>query len=171
MSRYWSLKETGRGYWGKSLKNQINSHSKSQTNLLLQISWTLSRKITSQCLRCWRIHCVKIVQIRSYFWSVFSLIRTEYGEIRSIWTLHSDNNNYSIIVKCIWERKNFYEAKSHFFAFFWTLYPPNFSKKCPIDPKLQQSAWHLPRTRIVFSLFPRNFQSNYPLKMTSEQSA
>ena len=26
-------------------------------------------------------HCVKSVQIRSFFWSVFSRIRTEYGEI------------------------------------------------------------------------------------------
>ena len=25
------------------------------------------------------IYCVKSVQIRSYFWSVFSCIRTEYG--------------------------------------------------------------------------------------------
>ena len=40
-----------------------------------------------------RMHCVKSVQIRSFFWSVFSLIRTEYGEIlriqsecRKIWT-------------------------------------------------------------------------------------
>ena len=30
----------------------------------------------------WR--CVKYVQIRSFFWSVFSGIRTEYGDIRSI---------------------------------------------------------------------------------------
>ena len=29
-------------------------------------------------------HCVKSVQIRSLFWSVFSRIRTEYGEIQSI---------------------------------------------------------------------------------------
>ena len=29
-------------------------------------------------------HCVKNVQIRSFFWSVFSRIRTEYGEIQSI---------------------------------------------------------------------------------------
>ena len=29
-------------------------------------------------------HCVKSVQIRSFFWSVFSRIRTEYREIRSI---------------------------------------------------------------------------------------
>ena len=28
--------------------------------------------------------CVKSVQIRSFFWSVFSRIWTEYGEIRSI---------------------------------------------------------------------------------------
>ena len=26
-------------------------------------------------------HCVKSVQIRSYFWSVFSFIRTEYGDL------------------------------------------------------------------------------------------
>ena len=29
-------------------------------------------------------HCMKSVQIRSYFWSVFSRIWTEYGEIQSI---------------------------------------------------------------------------------------
>ena len=29
-------------------------------------------------------HCLKIVQIRRFFWSVFSRIRTECGEIRSI---------------------------------------------------------------------------------------
>ena len=28
-------------------------------------------------------HCVKSVQIRSYFWSIFSGIRTEYGDLRS----------------------------------------------------------------------------------------
>ena len=28
-------------------------------------------------------HCVESVQIRSFFWSVFSRIRLEYGEIRS----------------------------------------------------------------------------------------
>ena len=38
------------------------------------------------------VHCVKIVQIRRFFWSVFSRIRTEYGKIRTrqkflIWTL------------------------------------------------------------------------------------
>ena len=31
-----------------------------------------------------RVHCVKCVQIRSFFWSVFSRIRTEYGEIVSL---------------------------------------------------------------------------------------
>ena len=29
-------------------------------------------------------HCMKSVQIRSYFWSVFSCILTEYGEIASL---------------------------------------------------------------------------------------
>ena len=29
------------------------------------------------------VHCVKSVQIRSFFWSVFSCIRTEYRKIRT----------------------------------------------------------------------------------------
>ena len=34
---------------------------------------------------CFRkiMHCVKSVQIRSYFWSVFSCIRNQYGDLRS----------------------------------------------------------------------------------------
>ena len=36
-------------------------------------------------------HCVKSVQIRSFFWSIFSFIRTEYGEIRSIVSVFSPN--------------------------------------------------------------------------------
>ena len=31
-----------------------------------------------------RYRCVKSVQLRSYFWSVFTCIRTEYGDLRSI---------------------------------------------------------------------------------------
>ena len=30
-----------------------------------------------------KLHCVKSVKIRSFFWSVFSCIRTEYGDLRS----------------------------------------------------------------------------------------
>ena len=37
-----------------------------------------------QFLFCyWTRHCVKSVQIRSYFWSVFSCIRTEYRKMRT----------------------------------------------------------------------------------------
>ena len=32
----------------------------------------------------WILHYVKSVQIRSFFWCLFSRIQTEYGEIRSI---------------------------------------------------------------------------------------
>ena len=32
-------------------------------------------------LFCCYLHCVKSVQIQSYFWSVFSCIRTKYGEL------------------------------------------------------------------------------------------
>ena len=37
--------------------------------------------ITYKTEKTSKTHCVKSVQIRSYFWSVFSCIRTEYGEI------------------------------------------------------------------------------------------
>ena len=36
------------------------------------------------------LHCAKSVQIRSYFWSVFSRIRTEYGEVQSIYRIQSE---------------------------------------------------------------------------------
>ena len=37
----------------------------------------------SETMKSWTTHCVKSVQIRSYFWSLFSCIRTEYGDLRS----------------------------------------------------------------------------------------
>ena len=32
---------------------------------------------------CIFVHCVKSIEIRSFFWSVFSCNRTEYGDLRS----------------------------------------------------------------------------------------
>ena len=43
-------------------------------------------------------HCVKSIQIRSFFWSVFSSIRTEYGEMLRNWEL-STQCNMSILKK------------------------------------------------------------------------
>ena len=44
---------------------------------LLKVTWFPTFLILSNGL----LHCVKSVQIRSYFWSVFSRMRTEYREI------------------------------------------------------------------------------------------
>lgn len=44
-----------------------------------------SSQVFCQCLRL--IHCVKSVQTRSFFWSLFSGIRTEYGEMLRFWTI------------------------------------------------------------------------------------
>ena len=44
----------------------------------------LSQKSRSSIFILEQSHCVKSVQIRSFFWSVFSRIWTECGEIRSI---------------------------------------------------------------------------------------
>ena len=42
---------------------------------------TMPHNIEGQ--KSWRAHCVKSVQIRNCFRSVFSCIRTEYGDLRS----------------------------------------------------------------------------------------
>ena len=42
---------------------------------------SLTNKIIIRSNTNKNIHCVKSVQIRSFFWSVFSRIQTEYGEI------------------------------------------------------------------------------------------
>ena len=51
-------------------------------------------------------HCVKSVQIPSFFWSVFSRIRTEYGDLRC-------KSPYSVRI-----RANTYQKKLH----IWTLF-------------------------------------------------
>ena len=38
-------------------------------------------EIYENCENPYDKHCVKNVQIRSFFWSIFSCIRTEYGEL------------------------------------------------------------------------------------------
>ena len=50
-------------------------------------------------------NCVKSAQIRRFFWSVFSHIRTEYGEILR-------TSPYSVRMREIWTRKN--SAFGHF---------------------------------------------------------
>ena len=42
-------------------------------------------------------HCMKSVQIQNLFSPVFSRIRTEYGEILSIWTLFTVDNAVTVI--------------------------------------------------------------------------
>ena len=40
--------------------------------------------MTNISLKMFYLHCVRSVQIRSFFWSVFSCIRTEYGDLCSV---------------------------------------------------------------------------------------
>ena len=48
-------------------------------------------------------HCIKSVQIRSFFWSAFSCIRTEYGDLRSKspYAARIKGNTYQKKI-CIW---------------------------------------------------------------------
>ena len=76
----------GRCEWGKYI---VNGKEKSIKYVALGISLHWYR--TTFQLPCSSLpqgkkllwHCVKSVQIRSFFWSVFSGIRTEYGDLRS----------------------------------------------------------------------------------------
>ena len=43
----------------------------------------ISSRIILYCLALAAKHCVKSVQIRNYFWSLFSYILTGYGDLRS----------------------------------------------------------------------------------------
>ena len=51
-------------------------------NILVSLVITLGIDVHKICPEC--NHCVKSVQIRSFFWPVFSRIRNEYGEILRI---------------------------------------------------------------------------------------
>ena len=85
--------------------------------LILKIFW-----IFSNCfLR--RKHYVKSVQIRSLFWSVISRIRTEYGEIRSIWILFTQWNIYNAYTKTLISIYDHQKAKGFMTFLIPTLLP------------------------------------------------
>ena len=57
-------------------------------NLILHTGLVKVENVVSKIKRtiednCYERYCVKSVQIRSFFWSVFFRIRTEYGKIRT----------------------------------------------------------------------------------------
>ena len=52
-------------------------------NFCVNDIFVTSQKLTSTSLR--NSHCVKSVKTRSFFQSVFSRIRSEYGHLRSFW--------------------------------------------------------------------------------------
>ena len=51
-------------------------------------------------------HCMKSVQIRSNFWSVFSRTRTEYREIRSISVIIPNSERYEVSLYSVQMREN-----------------------------------------------------------------
>ena len=68
----------------------VNIAKFSRTTFFIEHAWWLllllteTNLLTANLLLCLNSHCMKSVQILSFFWSVFFCIRTEYGEIRSI---------------------------------------------------------------------------------------
>ena len=78
------FKAGGRGGRGGRIKTV--SYFEKQCHLVRREYSNLNQNL-SNCLRRYNLfscHCMKSVQIRRFFWSVFSRIWTEYGEIRSI---------------------------------------------------------------------------------------
>ena len=61
-------------------------------------------------------HCAKIVQIRSFFWSVFSRIRAEYGNLRSLFTERTFCHKVVRVLKTqkfmrFWSKENLVEKQ------------------------------------------------------------
>ena len=54
-----------------------------QTQMRKRISTEMKAQVLHENDRGEYFHCVKSVQIRSYFWSVFSCIRTGYRKLRT----------------------------------------------------------------------------------------
>ena len=59
----------------------IQSHFNSTAFFITMIVTLISKLHPKDKLES-HIHCVKRVQIRSFFWSVFSCIPTEYGDLQ-----------------------------------------------------------------------------------------
>ena len=64
----------------KSLSNKVATIVFSVKNFP---KWHLRQNLECEC-NWYVVHCVKSVQIRSYFWSVFSCIHTEYRDLLRI---------------------------------------------------------------------------------------
>ena len=85
--------------------NKINFFGRLESNFNYKSTYN-GRKALYLNNPCPQADCVKSVQIRIFFWSVFSRIRTEYGEIRSICTLFTQWHlekliNFSLCISCI----------------------------------------------------------------------
>ena len=81
-----------------SLGNQpfpFNTHTKFETNTKLFFIYTniWNSSANKNNLKT-KWHCVKSVQIRSYFWSVLYSIRTEY------WKMRTSNNSIFANISC-----------------------------------------------------------------------
>ena len=74
-------------------------------------------------------HCVKSIQVRSFFWSVFSRIRTEYGEILVSLCIQSECGK-------IRTRKNLYLDTFHAVSSYLHFYILNIlNMSCSVRPE------------------------------------
>ena len=93
--------------------------------LSLLSSFSLPLSLLLHLLLTRHLHCVKTVQIRSFLWSVFSSIRTEYGEILRI-------SPYSV-----WMRENMDQKKLRISTLFTQCYKTDKICAIPIEIQLQ----------------------------------
>ena len=102
-------------FWSKCISSAISDNTR----------WAWTPLVATATL----LHCVKSVQIRSFFWSVFACIRTEYGEIRSIspYSVRMRENTdqkklrtWTLFTQCFsnwgWFWMFFYKGTNHFFV-------------------------------------------------------
>ena len=129
--------------WIKSIKEQFFSLSTQyvkistkivhRSSIISQRSWNINSNMSQH------VHCVKSLQIRSFSWSVFSCIQSEYRKIRTkkklrIWAL--SKSPYSVRIQ-----ENTDQTKIR----IWTL----FTQWCQLSIYVNL----LRHTHIVLSIF------------------
>ena len=82
--RRFNVDTTSCVYWDSPKLAMGQPRGRQKTNQLYTLDPVLT--LLSLLLNLKEDHCAKSVQIRSFFWSVFSCIRTEYGDLQSIYT-------------------------------------------------------------------------------------
>ena len=98
-------------------------------------------------------HCVKSIQIRTFFWSVFPRIRTEYGEVRSV-------SPYSVRMRENTDKKK---------LCIWTLFRQCQGLLLELVPVFDELVYRVVSSKIIIKVC-RNFKEDLHINSVKQMS-